>query len=62
VNKLSDAGTYKLLTFLREFHRAEEILLWTTGPVLFQKLKKLFQGFHRQAWSIEAEAGGMKTV
>jgi hypothetical protein len=57
----SDAGAYELLMFLREFRRAKDILHWTTGPILFQKFEILLQGFHRQAWSEEAEAVGTKT-
>jgi hypothetical protein len=49
----SDAGTYELLTFLREFQRAKEILLWTTSPILFQKFKTLRQGFHHQKHGLQ---------
>jgi hypothetical protein len=48
--------------FLRKFHHAKDTLHWTTGPILFQKFEILLQGFHRQAWSDEAEAVGTKTV
>lgn len=62
VPKLSeDAGTYELLTFVREFKRAREIMSWTTGPKLFEKFEMHLQGFHRQTWSDEA-AGQPQTV
>jgi hypothetical protein len=56
-----DAGTYELLTFIREFQRAQAILGWTTGPKLFDKFKMHLQGFHRQTWSDEAH-GQAQTV
>ena len=33
-----EAGTYELLTFLREFILARATMSWTTGPKLFEKL------------------------
>jgi hypothetical protein len=49
-----DAGTYELLTCLREFQRAQAIMSWTTGPRLYEKFEVHLQGFHRQTWSDEA--------
>ncbi len=62
VPQLSEnAGTYELLTFLREFELARATMSWTTGPKLYEKLLMHLQGYHRQTWSDEA-AGNAQTV
>jgi hypothetical protein len=63
VPRLSEnAGTYELLTFIREFQRARSIMSWTTGPRLFEKFEVHLQGFHRQTWSDEAAGHATQTV
>jgi hypothetical protein len=62
VPRLSEnAGTYELLTFIREFQQACSIMSWTTGPRLYKKFEVHLQGFHRQTWTDEA-AGLAQTV
>jgi hypothetical protein len=62
VPQLSEqAGTYELLTFLREFELARATMSWTTGPKLYEKFIMHLQGYHRQTWTDEA-AGKAQTV
>jgi hypothetical protein len=62
VPQLSEnAGTYKLLTFLREFELVRATMSWITGPKLYEKLLMHLQGYHRQTWTDEA-AGNTQTV
>jgi hypothetical protein len=56
-----DAGTYELLTFIREFQLARATMSWTTGPKLYEKFLMHLQGYHCQTWSDEA-AGNVQRL
>jgi hypothetical protein len=56
-----DAGSYELLTFLREFELARATMSWTTGLKLYRKFIMNLQGHHHQTWTNEA-TGQAQTV
>jgi hypothetical protein len=56
-----DAGSYELLTFLREFELARATMSWTTGLKLYKKFIMNLQGHHHQTWTNEA-TGQAQTV